>query len=156
MVTHTSDPKSKQDKVKVTNFIIFSKVQLLKFCKKLHTWHTFWSCLIRCVNMKYIQPELQVLQSGHRMRDGRTEGVKPIYPQQLCCAGDIMINDGWVRKLFLKIWTYLTAWIHNSKFPEVKFYKTDIKCRNTLGCLDQYTCRGLRLKQLDPWINLGM
>ena len=23
--------------------------------------------------------------------------------------------------------------------------KSDIKCQNTLGCLDQYTCRGLRL-----------
>ena len=34
--------------------------------------------------MKWIQPELKKLQSGHGMRDGRTDrwtdGVKPIYP----------------------------------------------------------------------------
>ena len=50
--------------------------------------HTFWCCLIRCINTKWIQPELKALQSGHGMRgrwtdgrtDGRTDGVKPIYP----------------------------------------------------------------------------
>ena len=34
------------------------KIQILKFCKKLYMRHIFWSCLIRCVNMKWIQPEL--------------------------------------------------------------------------------------------------
>ena len=33
--------------------------------------YTFWSCLIRCTNMKWIQPELWALQSGHGMRDVR-------------------------------------------------------------------------------------
>ena len=40
--------------------------------------------------MKWIQLELYELQSGHRMRDGRTDGIKPIYPQQLRCAEGII------------------------------------------------------------------
>ena len=35
-----------------------SIIKILEFCKKLYTWHTFWSCLIRCINMKWLQPEL--------------------------------------------------------------------------------------------------
>ena len=35
--------------------------------------HTFWSCLIRYINTKWIQPELSVLQSGHGMWGGRTD-----------------------------------------------------------------------------------
>ena len=46
--------------------------------------HTSCSCLISCINIKGIQPKLQALQNGHRMRDGRmdgrTDGVKSIYP----------------------------------------------------------------------------
>ena len=66
-----------------------SEIPPPQFCKKLCTRHTFWSCFIRCINMKWIQPELKKLQSGHGMRDGRgtdgrtdrrTDGVKPIYP----------------------------------------------------------------------------
>ena len=48
------DPKSKQDKVNVTNLKNLPKLQILEFCKKnLYARHTFWSCLIRCVNMKW-------------------------------------------------------------------------------------------------------
>ena len=55
LVIHIS---SKQDKVKVINFEKLPKIQILKYCKKLYMWHIFWSCLIRCINMKWIQPEL--------------------------------------------------------------------------------------------------
>ena len=56
------------------------KLQILKNCQKYKFWnfarnftpHTFWSCLIRCINMKWIQPKLYALQSWHGMRDGRT------------------------------------------------------------------------------------
>ena len=34
------------------------KIWIFKFCKVLYTWHTFWSCLIRCINMKWIQQKL--------------------------------------------------------------------------------------------------
>ena len=34
------------------------KIQILKFCNQLYTRHAIWSCLIRCINMKWIQPEL--------------------------------------------------------------------------------------------------
>ena len=52
---------------------ILKNCQKFKFCKKIYTWNTYWSCLIRCINIKWIQPELYALQSGHGMRDGRSE-----------------------------------------------------------------------------------
>ena len=54
----TSDPKSKQDEVKVTNFKKLANIKILKFCKKLYTRHIFCSCSIRCINIKWLQPEL--------------------------------------------------------------------------------------------------
>ena len=83
----TSDPKSKEDKVKFTTFKKLPAIQILKFCKKLYMQQTFWSCLIRCVNMKWIQPEQYALQSRHRMLDRRTDGVKPIYPPTTWLCG---------------------------------------------------------------------
>ena len=47
----------KKDKVKVTNLKKI-KILIFEFCKTLYTWHTFWSCLITCTNMKWIHPEL--------------------------------------------------------------------------------------------------
>ena len=57
LVIHISQ-KSKQDKVKITNFKKLPKIQICKFCNNPYMQHTFWSCLIRCINMKWIQPEL--------------------------------------------------------------------------------------------------
>ena len=42
-----------------------------------------------------------MLQSGHGMRDGRTDGVKPIYPQQLRCSGGIMMIN------MIHVWLHL-------------------------------------------------
>ena len=62
------DPKSKEDKVKVTN---------LKNVPKLH-------CLIRCANMKWIRRVLLKIQSRHdsvhRRTDRQMDKVKPVYP----------------------------------------------------------------------------
>ena len=74
------------------------KIQNLKFGNKLYKQHIFWSCLIRCINMKWIQPEPQALQSGHRMRDkwtdGQTDGVKSIYPPTTSlCRGYNKANE---------------------------------------------------------------
>ena len=80
------------------------KIKILQFCKNLYTRHTFWGCLIRCMNMKGIQPEPWALQSWHGMqdgmRDGRTDGVKPIYPPttSLCRGynnehGELTLSD---------------------------------------------------------------
>ena len=72
------DPKSKQDKVKVTNLKISPKFQIFLFRNTHYTRHTFWSCLIRCANMKWIRWVLLKIQSGHdsvhRRTDGRTDG----------------------------------------------------------------------------------
>ena len=91
MITHTIDSyqiKSKQDKVKVTNFKKLPKLQIFKFCKNHFTRHTSWSCLIRCVNVKWIQLVFWKLQSRHdsvhkqtdRRTDRRTDDMKPVYP----------------------------------------------------------------------------
>ena len=47
-------PKSEQDKVKVTNLKNLPKFQHFEFSQQCYTWHTLWSYLIRCVNMKWI------------------------------------------------------------------------------------------------------
>ena len=58
MITHTSDSHQIPSQNKK------SKLQILKIGKNsnlarnTHTWHTFLSCLITCINMKWIEPEL--------------------------------------------------------------------------------------------------
>ena len=84
------DPKSKEDKFKVSNLQNLPKFQMFEFLNKCDTRHTFWSCLIRCANMKWIQWALLKIQSGHdsvhrwtdgqtdRRTDGQTDKVKPV------------------------------------------------------------------------------
>ena len=38
-------------KAKVPNLKKIPKIQILKVCKTLYMWHTFWCCLIRCIDM---------------------------------------------------------------------------------------------------------
>ena len=75
------DPKSKDDEVKVTNWKNLPKFQISKFWNKRYTWHTFWSCWIRCANMKWIPRVLLKIQSGHdyvhRRADGQGETNVP-------------------------------------------------------------------------------
>ena len=72
------DPKSKEDKVKVTNSKNLPKFQIFEFWNKHYTRHTFWDCLIRCANMKWIWQVLSKIQSRHdsvhRWTDGQTDG----------------------------------------------------------------------------------
>ena len=62
MITHTRDshqiPSQNKTKSKLQMLKNFQKFKSYNFCIKLYTWHIFWSCLIRCVNMKWIQSEL--------------------------------------------------------------------------------------------------
>ena len=69
---------------------------------------TFWSCLIRCANIKLIRIILWKLQSGHdfvhrqtdRRTDGQTDGrtdrwtdnVKPVYPLSTSLKGGMISN----------------------------------------------------------------
>ena len=90
MITHTIDSyqipsqQSNQDKVKVTNLKFFPKIQMLEFYKKNYTPHTFWSCLTRCINTKWIWLVLWKLQSRHHSvhwqmderKDGLTDGQR--------------------------------------------------------------------------------
>ena len=100
------DPKSKEDKVKFTNWKNSPKLQIFEFCNKHYRQHIFWSCLIRCANMKWIRWVLLKIQSRHdsvhrrtdgeteRRRDGETEKVKPVYPPfNFVEAGGIIKDD---------------------------------------------------------------
>ena len=78
MLTHTIlDLNSKQDNVKVTNLKNQPKCITLEFCITLSSLLAFWSCFIRCVNIKLTRLLLWKLQSGqvsvHRRADGRTD-----------------------------------------------------------------------------------
>ena len=83
------DPKSKKDKVKVTHLKNSPKFQIFKFWNGHYTRHTFWSCLIRCANMKWIRWVLLKIQSGHDSVHRRTDGQgdTSIPPFQLRWSG---------------------------------------------------------------------
>ena len=51
-----------------------SKLQIFEFWNGHYTRHTFWSCLIRCANMKQIRWVLLKIQSGHDSVHRRTDG----------------------------------------------------------------------------------
>ena len=68
------DPKSKEDKAKLTNLKNSPKYHIFKFWNRHYTQHTFLSCLIRCANMKWIQWVLFKIQSGHNSVHRRTDG----------------------------------------------------------------------------------
>ena len=91
------DPKSKEDKVKVTNLKNSPKFHIFEFWNNYYMRHTFWSCLIRCANMKWIRWVLLKIQRGHdsvhRRTDGQTDKVKPVYPPfNFVEAGGIITN----------------------------------------------------------------
>ena len=73
------------------------KFQVFEIWNKLYMWHTYWSGLIRCANMKWIRWVLLKIQSGndsvHRWTDGQMDKVKPVYPP--CNFGGIttMFNN---------------------------------------------------------------
>ena len=83
------DPKSKEDKVKVTNLKNSPKFQIFEFWNGHYTRHTFWSCLIRCANMKWIRWVFLKIQSRHDSVNRRTDGQgdTSIPPFQLRWSG---------------------------------------------------------------------
>ena len=84
------DPKSKEDKVKVTNLKNLLKFIIFEFWNKHYTRHTFWGCLLRSANMKWIRWVLLKIQRGHhsvhRRTDGQGETIIP--PFQLRWSGE--------------------------------------------------------------------
>ena len=80
MITHTIDSYQIPSQNK-TN----SKLHILKNCQKFKFWnfankktqliirHTFWSCLIKCVNMKWIRLVMWKLESWHDSDHRRTD-----------------------------------------------------------------------------------
>ena len=105
------DPKSEEDKVKVTNLKNLPKFQNFEFWNKHYMRHTFWSCLISYANMKWIRRVLLKIQSGHdsvhRRTDGRTDrrtdgqGETSIPPINFVEAGGIIMTQ-----ITHTIWSY--------------------------------------------------
>ena len=83
------DPKSKEDKVKVTNLKNLPKFQIFLIWNGHYTRHIFWSCLIRCANMKWIWWVLLKIRSRHDSVHRRTDGESDssIPPFQLRWSG---------------------------------------------------------------------
>ena len=77
MITHTSNSHQIRSQNKTTYKLQIhkiAKILIFKFCKKLYKWHTFWSCLIRYINMKSNQNcKRYRAYTGCRM-DGQTDG----------------------------------------------------------------------------------
>ena len=96
------DPKSKQDKVKVTNWKNLPKLQFFLFCKKktLHTTH-----LLKLLDKvcKYEMDPATIVEDTIMSTDRRTDrwldrqtdgqGETSIPPLYLRWAGSIIIND---------------------------------------------------------------
>ena len=70
--------QSEEDKVKVTNLKNLPKCYFFKLWN-LYRRHTFWSCLIRCVNMKWIWRVLLKIQSGSLSRPEMLRKFLPLY-----------------------------------------------------------------------------
>ena len=80
----------------------FAENSNFEILQKTFTWHFFWSCLKRCVNMKWIQLILWKIQSGHasvhrrmdRWKDRQTDGQHEtsIPPFNFIEAGVIIIS----------------------------------------------------------------
>ena len=78
MITHTIEsywiPSQKKTKSKLQ---IQYEFQIFEFWNKHYMQHTFWGCLIRCANIKWIRWVLLKIQSGHdsvhRRADGQTD-----------------------------------------------------------------------------------
>ena len=100
MITHTIEsywiPSQKKTKSKIQ---ILKIPQNFKFCNRHYTRHTFWSCLIRCANMKWIRWVLLKIQSGHDSVHRRTDGQgdTSIPPFQLRWSeGYNYFSDTWI------------------------------------------------------------
>ena len=76
VITHTIDSYliPSQNNMTKSNLQIKRIWQILNFLNKLYMRHTYWSCLIRYVNMKWIRWVVLILST-----DWQTNKVKPVY-----------------------------------------------------------------------------
>ena len=110
------DPKSKEDKVKVTN--LKKSPQFFELWNGHYTRHTFWSCLIRCANMNWIRWVFTKIQSGHDSVHRRTDG-----------QGDTSIPPFQLRwsEGYKKILLHTTKWHENEWVSDISltiFFQT--------------------------------
>ena len=82
--------------------------RIFEFWNGHYTRHTFWSCLIRCANMKWIRWVLLKIQSGHDSVHRRTDeqGDTSIPPFQLRWSGGYNKHE----HSFLEPWFDMAKW----------------------------------------------
>ena len=123
MITHTFDSYCIPSPNKTKSKLHFQRVSLpkLQICgfgkKTFHKRHT-WSCLIKCVDMKWIQPVLLKIRSAHNCSqtgkgtDGRTvrQGETSVAPLNFVEAGYnytyLVRISLYVLRLCWSIWKY--------------------------------------------------
>ena len=78
--------------MKVTNSKNLPKIQILEFHNNLYTQHTFYSCLIRGANKKWMWLVLWKIQCEHDFVHRRTDGWNQYTPFQHHWSGGIKSN----------------------------------------------------------------
>ena len=133
------DRKSKQDKV--TKLKNLPKVQILEFWNKRYMRHTLWSCLIRCVNIKWIRQVLLKIQSGHDSVHRRTKWNQ-YTPLQLRWARGIMMTQSmhkhhlaWKANTRSHWWWYQCSQASIQLSPYKLHQYQGISTRNHLSCI---------------------
>ena len=108
----TLHSKSKEDKFKAITLKNSPKFEIFEYGH--YTRHTFWSCLIRCANMKWFRWVFLKIQSRHdsvhRRTDGQTDKVIPVYPpfnfveagSIIMCASDNL--SSWYSMNYVRKW----------------------------------------------------
>ena len=141
MITHTIEsywiPRQKKTKSKLQIKKIRQNFKNFEFRNGHYTRHTFWSCLIRCANMKLIRWVLLKIQSGHdsvhRRTDGQMDTVIPVYPPfNFVEVGGIKIAKNWN----FDIWQKTLHATHVLKLLG-KMYKYEMGPTRTVGTTEQ-------------------
>ena len=98
------------------------KIQILEFCNNPYMRHTFWSCLIRWVIMKWIRLVLWKIQNGHgfvhRGTDGQTDGrretsIPPVF--QITASPSARSRQLW-RRTGNFSYNFLQFYIYDLRF----------------------------------------
>ena len=85
----------------------FAKISIFLFWNNHYTRHTFWSCLIRYANMKWIRRVFLKIQSGHDSVHRRTEGRMDRWPDRQGETSITPFQLRWGRGMIIRSTTIL-------------------------------------------------
>ena len=107
--------------------------KIFEFWNGHYTRHTFWSCLIRCENMKWIRRVLLKIQSGHDSVHRRTDGQgdTSIPPFQLRWSG------GYNKEFNVLHHSFLSSDNHRLTIIPCHLYESELLMRPILKSSDR-------------------